>query len=156
SLTTLGDAVYFQSDRRLYIWHKDGRHESVAAPGVLHILFAAAGSLYVRIDGIGLTRFDGAAFVPLPGGERFAEEGVAYLEAQPEGALLVLSRDQGFFVADAQGVRPLPSSNDALLKSLDAYTALRLPDQSLAVASRGGELLVIDPTLNLLRRYRVS
>jgi len=43
--------------------------------------------VYVRIDGIGLTRFDGAAFVPLPGGERFTAEGVAYLEAQPEGAL---------------------------------------------------------------------
>ena len=156
SLTTLGDATYFQSDRRLYIWHKDGRHESVRAPGVLHILFAAAGALYVRIDDIGLTRFDGATFVPLPGGERFAQEGVAYLEAQPEGALLVLSRDQGFFVADAEGVRPVTSSSDTLLKSLDAYTALRLSDQSLAVATRGGELLVLDPMFNLIRRYRAS
>ena len=156
SLARLGDAVYFQSDRRLYVWHQDGRHESFPAPGNLHILFVAAGALYVRIDGIGLCRFDGASFVPLPGGELFADEGVAYLEAQPEGALLVLSRDQGFFVADAEGVRPVGSSSDTLLKSLDAYTALRLPDQSLAVASRGGELLVLDPMFNLMRRYRVS
>jgi len=156
SAARLGEHVYFQSDRRIFEWGTDGSHRSFRSPATMHKLFVVAGALYVRVDGIGITRIDGDRFLPIPGAEMFADEGAAYVEGQPDGGLLILSRDRGFYLADASGMRALPSPSDSLLKAVDVYTALRLPDGTLAVASRGGELLVLDRARALVRHYRAS
>ena len=156
TMARIEDRVYVQTDERMFVIHADGRGDTFKAPAKMHRLFVVNGAIYARLDGIGLTRLEGQEFKPIPGAERFAALGVTYVEARPEGKLLILSRDQGFFEGDADGVKPLATRADAALKSLEMFTALRLPDGSLVIATRSGDLLRLDADLALIHRYRVS
>lgn len=155
-IAVLGDAVYFQTSRHLYVLHADGRSVVLTPPGILRSAFAAGGALYSRVEGLGLTRVGDEGFSLVAGGARFAHEGIYDLRAWESGGLLLLSERSGFLRADAAGVRVLASDAGALLAQGEAYDVAELADGSLAVGTLGGEILRFDRALRLLARFRAS
>ncbi len=154
-IAVAGDTIYFQTDRQLYVLRADGSTQVLTPAGPLRSSFPVGTSVYCRIEGIGLTRVEGTAFVPVAGGARFAHEGVYDLRRWDGDTLLLMTRPGVFYRADAKGIEAVAPHTQSLFGG-DAYEAIELADGSLAVATLGGEVVRLDRELNLLGRFRAG
>ena len=149
------DAVWFRAERRMFRLGVDGAVASWALPEALRGVHLVGREIYGRIDGAGLARFVEGRFEPLPGGERFAERSFNAAFAGPGDALLLLAVD-GFFRADSDGITPVPTAHDALLRAREPYTALRLPDGGYAIGTTSGHVMHFGPELALVGDYAID
>jgi diguanylate cyclase (GGDEF)-like protein len=155
-IAVAGDAVYFQTDRRLYALRDDGGTEVLVAGHPLRSVFAVGSQVYCRLDGVGLTRVEGSRFVPVPGGARFAHEGIYDLRRWDGDALLLMTRAGRFYRADTDGIRAIAPHTRTLFDRDSAYEAVELGDGSLAVATLGGEVVRLDRALRPIGRFRAG
>ena len=142
------DGVFFWSPGRFFHWH-DGRFDVLEtatdrAPDVV------LGSLFHHRHGVGLSIFRDGAFVPLPGTEALPEIRVVTILPYPGDALLLGTRESGFFIAE-----PVPDSSrytirrfetevDAVLREYRLYQAVRLEDGTYALGTMSGGAVGID------------
>lgn len=133
------DGVYFRSERFLHLLGYDQRLRKRWPLAENQRAFYAVGEqLYARIDGVGFTRFVDGRFELEPGGEFFADRSLLGLVPQAGGFLLV--GEDGFFRADAAGIRPMPGRAGAQLRGNNPHTVLTLADGSFVVGTLAGEV----------------
>jgi diguanylate cyclase (GGDEF)-like protein len=106
--------------------------------------------MYARVKGVGFTRFEDGRLVPMPDAHVFAERPL--LAVVPHGEGLLLASEDGFYRADANGIRKLDSDADAAFAANTPYSNHTLDDGSLVFGSYDGMLLRFSPTLQLLDR----
>jgi diguanylate cyclase (GGDEF)-like protein len=147
------EGVYFRTQAALHFLsydHKKVKHWPLA--DTQRSLFAQGTQLYGRIEGLGFCRFLDGRFVLEPGGELFAHQRLPGVISQPGWRLLV--GDDGFYRADAQGLRRMPDGAGSELSGTHPDVVLPLADGSFAVGTRYGELFRYGPDYRL--RERVS
>lgn len=147
--------VVASNGRQLYLLRNDGgatRRELPADAG--QVLFAAAGELYVQVDGTGLCRIDETGLVPLPGMRALEPLRLSGLWAQ-DGGLLYAASD-GFHFGDAGGVRKLASDADAAFAAHAPYSGIRLPDGGFVFGAYDGTLMHFSPELRLLDSFQLA
>ncbi len=149
------DGVWFRAERRMFRYGADGSAASWPLPDSLRGVHAIGRELYGRLEGEGLARFVDGRFESLPGGALFARRPFNAAFAAEGDALLILSTD-GFYRADARGIRPVPTRHDALLRERLPYTALRLPDGGYAIGTTSGHVLHFDPGLVLVGEHAID
>jgi diguanylate cyclase (GGDEF)-like protein len=101
-------------------------------------IFAQGNQLFGRIEGQGFCRFVDGRFDLEPGGEMFAHQRLPGVINQPGWRLLV--GDQGFYRADASGIRPMPGDAGSELRGSQVSVVQPLQDGSFVVGTREGEL----------------
>lgn len=139
--------VFFRSDAQLFFLGYQGERETWPLGEDFRRLFAIDDTLYTRRAGVGLGRLGADGFHLLPGGERFADRPLSMLFAHPEGLLLV--NEDGWFLAEARGIRALPDSAGTGWKGHVPNAGLRLRDGSYLLGTEAGDLLQFNPDLSL-------
>ena len=148
-----GEGVYFRGEKALHFLsygHRQVKHWPLNENQ--RSFYAQGNQLYARIDGRGLCRFVDGRFELEPGGELFAKQILPGIINQPGWRLLI--GDEGFYRADADGIRPMPESAGTELRGSHAYTVLPLQDGSFVVGTLNGELFRYGSDYRL--RERVS
>ena len=108
-------------------------------------VFQAGERLFVRDSDRGLMELTGDEWRLLPGGERFAKAAVrAVLPWEGVGSLLVGTREYGFQRFDGTSFQPFPTEADAFLQRDLFFSAIRLADGSLALATLQNGLYLLD------------
>jgi len=146
--------VYFQTTDRLYFLADDGNHRQWPSSDDVRSLFPIGTELFVRVHGKGLCRFVDGEFVLLAGGERFAERPLYNVFDHDDGLLLV--GDEGFLLADASGIRVLPSDAPRVFAETQPYSGIRLPDGSYLFGTYTGELLHFSAELQFQTLHRIG
>ncbi|WP_192156766.1 diguanylate cyclase [Rhodanobacter sp. 7MK24] len=149
------DGMVFVTTTTLFRY-RNGAMQTWKPRAVFHTSFVVDGRFYVRETGVGLMQLDGDKLVPVPGGERFANEKVYALlawrgpGAQP-GDLLAGTRTQGWFVSHGGAWHPWITEADDAVRQGQLYDAIRLADGRLAVGTLRSGLLLLDAQGHLLR-----
>ncbi|WP_460823735.1 diguanylate cyclase [Lysobacter olei] len=147
--------VYFQSDHALhFLPYRGERGRTWPLPKNSRAFYVDGDTLYTRIEGQGFSRFVDGRFVLEPGGEQFASRPLSDLFAR-EGWRLLVGED-GFYRADAKGIRRLGAQGPAAFANEGAYVAVELRDGTLVVGTHGGELFRYERDLTLRQRIRVG
>jgi diguanylate cyclase (GGDEF)-like protein len=142
--------LYFRASRRLFFLGRDGSTRQWPLEPEVRGFNVVGEALYARVKGVGITRFEDGRLVPIPGADVFADRTLVLVEARGDG--LLLGSEDGFFEADAQGIRRLPSVADSEFANNPPYAGLALPDGTLVFGSFDGVLTRFSPTLQLLDR----
>ncbi len=133
------DGVYFRSDKSLHLLDYQQRllkrwplSENQRA------MYAVGEQLFARIDGLGFTRFADGKFELEPGGKAFANQSLLGVIEHADGLLLV--GDEGFFLADDDGIRPMGGGAGSQLRGNHAHAVLPLDDGTFVVGTLQGEV----------------
>lgn len=154
--TDLADGQYFLGERRLFRIGTDGSARSWPIPGEVLTGLRVGDEVWARVVDRGLMRFDGNAFVAVPGGEEFIRYGVQSAAPHPQGTLFS-SRVKGLYLGDAEhGLRHVDTAYDAWMQRAQVYAATALDDGDFALATLTGEVAIVDADLRLKKLYRIS
>jgi diguanylate cyclase (GGDEF)-like protein len=148
------DGVYFRTTERLFFLADNGQARDWPTDDRLRQTYAIGSTIYARVHGLGLSRFDDGDFTPIPGGERFAEQPLYHLFPRDDGMLLV--GPEGFMLASETGIELLPGGAGEVFASSEPYSALALPGGGYLVGTSAGELLQFSADLILQARYRIG
>ncbi len=152
----LPDGQYFLGERRLFHVDRDGATESWPTPNDVQTGLRVGDEIWARVVDHGLMRFDGKAFVPVPGGEEFTRYGVQSAAPHPDGTLFS-SRVKGLYLGDAEhGLRHVDTAYDAWMQRTQVYAVAALADGDFALATLSGEVAIVDAQLALKKQYRIS
>lgn len=146
-----GDGVYFQTKERLLRFAK-GVFRSWVPAQSFHFAFAVHDQLYILQKGVGLQRLQHDQLETVPGGERFANERIYALLPWSADALLIGTRDHGWFIEEGGHYRPWLADHADALKAAQIYGALWLGHDRLAVATLQAGVLVFDRRGNEIDR----
>ena len=144
------EAVYFQASEQLLRLGADGATQAWPLSEDVRGFFAAGNTLYARVDGTGVARFDDGRLIPLNGGEAFANQPLNSLLDREDGLLLV--GGDAFYRFDGQRVSKLAGDAQRVFADASPYLAVTLADGSIVVGTLGGELLRFDEKLAFLSR----
>lgn len=136
-----GAGVFFCAQGAMFIW-ADERFEVVLPKQRFENFFEANGDIYAQDTGAGLLRWDGQAFLPVPGGARFAASRIAAVLPHPRG-MLIFSDFGGLFLLNEGGIRPWETPASAFLRESHTYSAIALRDGRYAVGTVENGLLVM-------------
>lgn len=146
-LVGTANGVYFRSDEAIFFLGFGGERERWPIGPENRRLFAVGDLLYTRVHGRGFGRWDRDGLHLVHGGEQFAERPLTAVFDHPDG-LLLLGPD-GSFLADAAGIRALPSDADGILAERRPSVGLRLSDGSYLLGTDSGDVIHLDARLAL-------
>lgn len=138
------EGVYFSAYLGLFRLNPDGSIR-VWRP-VTHFgrALLISGSVYVKTPEQGLLVIHGDELKPVPGGERFANVPVVDAIAIDGGALIA-SGDR-LFRMTSTGIEAFATSGDQYFSERIIYSVARLPDGEIAVGTRKGGLVLLNPS----------
>ncbi len=149
------EGVYFQSPQYLFRW-SDGRLRVWKPRTRFYRAAVAEGTLYIGQPETGLMKMVGDALEEVPGGRRFVDESRLVILPYEEGRALIGTRADGLFLADGKSVTRFPTEVDGWLRTMDLYRGAVLPNGTIALASTGGGMAIIDRQGRLLQRLDAS
>jgi diguanylate cyclase (GGDEF)-like protein len=142
--------MYFRASRELFFLGRDGSTRRWPLAAEVRGFNVLGETLYARVKGVGVTRFEDGNFVPLPGADVFADRTLVMVAQRGEG--LLLASEDGLFEADAAGIRKLPSDADAIFPEHQPYSGHELADGTLVFGTFDGLLLRFSRELALIDR----
>ncbi|MEZ5464079.1 MAG: diguanylate cyclase [Lysobacteraceae bacterium] len=145
TIVVTDDAVYFQSSTQLLRLGQGGSTQRWPLAETVRGFFGDGNTLYARVEGKGLCRFDDGRLVLLPGGEIFGDQPLNSLLSRNDGLLLV--GGDSFYRFDGERVSRLDGDAASLFVDTAPYLAKLLSDGSVVVGTLGGELLRFDASL---------
>jgi len=142
------DGVYFRSERALHFLAYDhARSAHWPLSDEQRVMYADGQALFARIEGVGFVRFVDGRFAAEPGAGMFSRRRL--LGVIPQSGWRLLVGDEGFYRADATGIRPMTGAAGMALRAEKPYAVRVLGDgtflvstlqQTLLHFSSGGEL----------------
>ncbi len=134
------DGVFFRSERALhFLGYDHARSAHWPLGDNQRVMYAADQQLFARIEGVGFARFIDGRFAPEPGAEVFARQRL--LGVLPQKGWRLLVGDEGFYRADATGIRPMPGTAGVALRAETPYAVRTLGNGELVVSTLGKTLL---------------
>jgi diguanylate cyclase (GGDEF)-like protein len=142
--------LFFRSARAMFFLGRDGATRQWPLGENVRGFEVVGEAMYGRVVGVGLVRFEDGRLVPMPGAEALAKRPLLGAVARGDG--LLLTSEDGFYEADANGIRKLASDADAVFAQNTPYSSHRLADGTLLFGSFDGVLTRFSPELKLLDR----
>ncbi|MDP9170656.1 MAG: hypothetical protein M3N54_08570, partial [Acidobacteriota bacterium] len=137
------EGVYFSSYRRLFRLNGDGSVKVWTSERKFGRAFYALGSLHVQTAGKGLLKMQRGSLVPVPGGERFANDVVNDAVNDGANGALIATNTQ-LYRLTRQGVEPFHSAAEPYLAKSVIYSMKNLPTGQIAIGTRHGGLLLMN------------
>ncbi len=144
------EGVYFQSPQYLFRW-SDGRIRVWQPQTRFYRAAVASGVLYIGQPETGLMKMVGDSLEEVPGGRQFADESRSVILTYDDRRILIGTRADGLFLADGTSVVRFPTEVDGWLRTMDLYRGAELPDDTIALATTGGGMAIIDRQGRLLQ-----
>lgn len=149
------DGVYFRSERALHFLDYDHARSTHWPLDVnQRVMYADGEALFARIDGVGFTRFVDGRFVAEPGAAVFA--GRRLLGLIPQQGWRLLIGDQGFYRADATGIRPMSGEAGTALHAERPYAVRSLVNGDFVVSTLDKTLLRFSGSAQLRERIHLG
>ncbi|MBN1949837.1 MAG: response regulator [Bacteroidales bacterium] len=148
STNTIGDAVYFQTDNRLFRY-QDDKIKVWNLEKSYHRSFAIEEEIYLNQQGIGLCKLDGDSLKLLPNGGFFSENVISSIIPYRGNYLLIGTRKKGLFLYNMKdpgpsGIRPFHSeANDFIISNL-LYHGINLTDNKMAFSTLTNGTIITD------------
>ncbi|HWF11182.1 MAG TPA: adenylate/guanylate cyclase domain-containing protein [Bryobacteraceae bacterium] len=137
--------VYFSALNRLLRVNNDGKIKTWRPQKRFGRAFYVLNGLYVQTAGTGLMRMGrDDRLAPVTGGERFATDTVNAAIPFRDGALITTSSH--LYRLTTAGIEPFPTAADPYFATSLAYSMRMLPDGEIAVGTRKGGLVLLNPT----------
>jgi signal transduction histidine kinase len=140
--TVTDEGVYFQTSNQLFRW--DGSTmDSWSSSVEYHTSFSVRDTLYVRIRDRGLYRMENDNLQLVPGGEDFSALHVFMMSPHRDGQILIGTRQEGLFLKKGRRIDAVDSDIGAILQERRAYHGRKITDNTYAVGTLGGGVLLI-------------
>ncbi len=133
--------IYFSAYERLFRLNPDGSMAVWRPTSNFGRAIAIQDTLYVKTREKGLLRMDGDKLSPVPGGEVFQKLGVTAGASALAGGLI--ATPAGFFLLNADGIKPFPTAADAWFAANLLYTFDVFPNGEIAAGTRKGGLVLL-------------
>ncbi|MEM6268791.1 MAG: ATP-binding protein [Bacteroidota bacterium] len=150
----MGKVAFFEDDEFIIRLEKN-TIDVIPALTKNYAIFNFQNKLYAIDRKFGLTEWDGTEFSVIPRTQELGRRKIKAIfpfgDADDPPGMLFLSKSDGLYLLQNDTLRPLPSTADPWLKTR-CYSATRLPDGNLAVATYGSGLLLLDSRGQLLQR----
>jgi signal transduction histidine kinase/CheY-like chemotaxis protein len=137
------DGVFFQSEQLLFRWTND-RLTVIRPTSRFNRGSVLDGRVYVTMPETGLNILEGDSFRPLPGTSSLGREVYPVVLRFDERRLLIGTRANGLFLYDGQGLTPLPTEIDSVIKGNTLYRGLLLPDGTIALSTTNAGVVIMD------------
>lgn len=151
----LEDAVFFITHTSIFRWKNNKLEvlQTTDSQHIFHTAFVAGNSLYIRKVGVGLMKVSGDSLYLIPGGQIFAGRPVYFMQPYDDNSILIGTDSEGFFLYDGSEFQSFPSNTLSYLKEHHLYCGIRLQDNSYALGTRTGGVLIMDRQGNLLKIF---
>lgn len=174
SLVTLLDSTYrsfsdvwktFVTDRGIffqtydYIFIYDDSITVLTSESTFRESYYVKGTLYVRQDGIGLTKLQNGSFVRVPGGDRFADEQIFGMVPYGTRSLLVASLHDLFRMDQSSGktgavkFEKIHTEADAYLDNHDINSVIRIDSFSFSIGMFGGGIVILSDDGKIIENF---
>lgn len=143
----ISDEVHFVSEEALLSWRR-GRITALTPAGRFQRAAAFEGKLFALDSGAGLVSVSEGALTPRlrhPLPEGAVPSSMVPWARQGREDLLIATRNHGIFLFDGLRIRPFRCGADALLKEATLAAVSVLPDGGLALGTRQGGAVLVDP-----------
>ena len=144
------EGVYFQSPQYLFRW-SDGRIRVWQPQSRFYRAAVASGVLYIGQPETGLMKMAADDLEEVRGGRQFVEESRLVILPYDDRRILIGTRADGLFLADGTSVTRFATEVDGWLRNMDLYRGAELPDDTIALATTGGGMAIIDRRGRLLQ-----
>jgi signal transduction histidine kinase/streptogramin lyase len=153
--------VFFQTKKRLFRYTAsrtgNSNHDSICH-NCMHVwstdesfggLAIVNNHVYTATANKGLMEIRGDSMVPLPGGEKI-ENGflfiVPYNDTAGSKKMLIGTNDRHLYIYDGKTCRLLGGKGADFIKQFDIYKAMALKNGTIAIATAGSAVIIIDPS----------
>lgn len=137
------DGVWFQSFSLVYVYQPP-RVQTLHPPGNILFLEKIAGRRLVGVLGQGLHELKNGQFTPIKGSEFLGKAEVPVLLPYQTNDLLIGTNNEGLFLYDTAGFRPLVSEASRFLKAYQLNKGIRLSDSTYAFGSILNGIILTD------------
>jgi len=149
------EGIYFQSPQYLFRW-AGGRMRVWKPTTRFYRAAVADGTLYIGEPETGLMKMVGDSLQEVAGGRQFADEPRCVVIPYDKDRILVGTRASGLFLADGRSISRFPTEIDDWLREMDLYRGADLPDGTIALATTGGGMAIIDRQGHLIEHLDAS
>jgi signal transduction histidine kinase/DNA-binding response OmpR family regulator len=148
-VVAIGDTVFFRSYYALFIW--DGKSMRVFKPRTVFFnAFVVDNAFFISEWKVGLKRLTDNKLQMIPRGDYFATKIVAGMLPR-SGHLEIITRFDGRFLLDEQGLHRLPIHSEAFWQNSLIYRTQLLPNGYLALATHRRGLAIADNNGHILQ-----
>ncbi|MEM8845736.1 MAG: triple tyrosine motif-containing protein [Bacteroidota bacterium] len=154
SIWEIEDWVVFQSLARIYIYNlKDSSIYHIDSETSVPSLFSVDQNIYYQKKNEGIFKIEsGKGTLVFDEGAAVEDDVVGIFRQESE--FLILTRNNGFFKSDGEGLVKWDIEADSLLSDVSVYTSLQLRDGTYALGTISHGLLLLDRNGNL--QYHIS
>lgn len=142
------EGIYFKTSRFLFRWEPGTSNMEIWEPefDFYYDSFTCNGALYINEGKTGLRKMVGNELKEVPGGDIFANEGIAMIAPFDEKKLLIGTGSAGFYLFDGRTMAAFTTDADDYLKKNNLYhgAPLRVSPDHFALATLRGGLVIID------------
>ncbi|MGH1436907.1 MAG: triple tyrosine motif-containing protein [Lewinella sp.] len=136
------ERVFFCTQRALFVYEND-TFLIIKSPQRFQNFFFVKDQLYAQERGRGLVRWEDGQFVLLPGGEQFDDFRIASI-LPLDDELLIISDFSGLYRFSKDKITHWQTEVSSFLQKNQAYCALLLPNNDIAIGTAQDGLVVID------------
>lgn len=157
SVLTWNKSVVFQTQEAL-LFYTNNSFTVVKPETSFHLAFTCENELYVRERGKGLLRFDGNRFVPVVGGNIFAEVGVFSVIAASDSIKVFFTQEIGQWQYYKNKFSKLKLDNyvEQLLSHSQIVGAIKLDDSNYAIYTLKNGVVILNTKFEFVANYNVN
>lgn len=155
----LNGKIHFQSREYIFVYtpaedKKEGTLEVWRPDSEFMFAFHLDGNYYVHQQNLGLFKLVGGKLELIPGSEFLGKDRVQLmLPFRKPSNYLIAMFTKGLVEFDGTRFTPFKTDIDAVLSQTEVYKGLVLPDQTIAMASIGSGIEIIDSLGRSIRNY---
>jgi signal transduction histidine kinase/DNA-binding response OmpR family regulator len=153
-----GRGTWFRTAYKLLLWQDN--HFTVKTPehdkSSFKAMFTWNGKCFVQEGEIGLRLVVGDSFRDVPAGQTFKTEKIAMAASYGSQKLLIGTSFAGFYLYDGSTAERFPTEVDDYLKTYRLYHGIRLADNTFALATIGGGVVVMDASGRLKEIFNIA
>lgn len=145
--------VFFRTPTKIF--KLSGGKMSVYSPNSeWSFLGSAHGKIYAYDFKTGLKVFENNFWVPIASGNQLPSGSIpTAILALNNGKTFISTLKNGLFLLDQQGIKKLKSSNNALFENERIYSATRINNRDIALASTNGGAYIIDENGAIIQTF---
>jgi len=150
------EGIIFQAQEYIFIWKNDSLHV-IHSEAPVHESFYVNGSLYLRLEGIGITRLEKDKFITIREGDYFSDIFVYGMVPLSPGKILVVTDYDGLYlmkVDDNSGevvsISRIYTRIEHLLDQVEIYNVKKINNNRISLGTWGHGVIIIDTLWNLV------
>ena len=150
-----GSGIIFTSFDAIFEY-RNNKIEVLSYKCNLHFSFQVGRNIYGREIGKGVFRLQGRKLLPVPGGDYFADITVSGILPYSEGTVMVVTREEGLYLLDSNGVRKFSTPLQDFFKENQIFSSSRINDDFYVFGTTQNGIIITDRNGKLIQHLNRS